>query len=94
VWTVSCGGNSTTKLRVSDGANLGTFPVGACPGPIAFDGNSIWLASYADGSLTKMRPTDGAILGTFTGIFGPEGIVFDGASIWVANPFAESVSRF
>ena len=91
-------GGWDTKIRVSDGAILGTFPVGACPGPIAFDGHSIWIASFANSpspTLTKLRPTDGAILETyFGGGFGPEGIVFDGASIWVTSPFGDSVSKF
>jgi len=50
-----------TKLRASDGANMGTvmiqntqspFP-GFIAGAIAFDGNNIWVTNYYDNSVSK-----------------------------------------
>src|SRR5205823_2985834 len=38
MWVVHNGSNSVTKLRVSDGAVLGTFLVGNGPFGVAFDG--------------------------------------------------------
>src|SRR5207253_11447517 len=37
IWVANQGSNSVTKLRASDGANLGTFAVGDSPSGIAFD---------------------------------------------------------
>jgi DNA-binding beta-propeller fold protein YncE len=42
-----------TKLRASDGANLGTFPVGAVPTGVAFDGANIWVANYGSDTVSK-----------------------------------------
>ncbi len=86
-----------TKLRTSDGANLGTFPFnGDSPQGIAFDGANIWVNSDGAQSLqlTKLRASDGAILGTF--LLGgqidaePGEIVFDGTNIWTANKTSRS----
>jgi len=45
-----------TRLRVSDGAALGTsLRVGQRPTAIAFDGASIWTANSLDGTVSK-RP--------------------------------------
>jgi DNA-binding beta-propeller fold protein YncE len=39
IWVTNAGDNTVTKLRASDGANLGTFPVGGLwPAFITFDG--------------------------------------------------------
>jgi len=47
------GSNSVTKLRASDGANLGTFAVGFNPEGVAFDGANIWVANKGSNSVTK-----------------------------------------
>ena len=49
---------TVTKLRASDGASLGTFPVGASPRGVAFDGkphliakmddHDLWMAFFKD----------------------------------------------
>ncbi len=41
IWVTSSGSNNVTKLRASDGANLGTFDVGGATVGIAFDGTNI-----------------------------------------------------
>jgi len=46
-------GNSVTKLRASDGRNLGTFPTGPGPYAIAFDGANIWVTNIPDGTVSK-----------------------------------------
>ena len=42
IWVANTGSNNVTKLRASDGANLGTFGVGSGPRNLAFDGANIW----------------------------------------------------
>ncbi len=42
-----------TKLRASDGANLGTFPVGTRPLGVAFDGANIWVANSGSSTVSK-----------------------------------------
>ena len=45
IWVTGGGGSDVTKLRASDGTNLGTFPVGSGPRGVAFDGANIWVAN-------------------------------------------------
>ncbi len=54
-----------TELRASDGAPLGTFPVGGSPAAITFDGANIWTADAGTATATKLRASDGVHLGTF-----------------------------
>jgi outer membrane lipoprotein-sorting protein len=91
IWVANSGSNSVTKLRASDGANLGTFSVGDGPLGIAFDGASIWVTNRGSNSVTKLRASDGASLGTFGVEFSPFGVAFDGGNIWVTN--GESVTK-
>jgi hypothetical protein len=94
IWVANFGSNSVTKLRASDGANLGNFAVGTNPFGIAFDGASIWVANYGSNNVTKLRASDGASLGTYTVGSFPRGLAFDGANIWVTNAGSNSVSKF
>ena len=42
-----------TKLRASDGATLGIFPVAGGPNGVAFDGANIWTGN-GDGTVSKL----------------------------------------
>jgi DNA-binding beta-propeller fold protein YncE len=64
MWVINQSGSSVTKLRGSDGANLGTFAVGYNPVGIAFDGANMWVANYYGSTVSKLRASDGALLGT------------------------------
>jgi outer membrane lipoprotein-sorting protein len=93
MWVANFSSNTVTKLRASDGANLGTFAVGNAPWRIAFDGANMWVANSGSGSVTKLRASDGANLGTFTVGTGPNGVAFDGANIWVVNFNSNNVTK-
>jgi len=95
IWTANLNGFNVTKLRASDGANLGSFPAGnGNPNSIAFDGTNIWVATNgASNNVTKLRASDGANLGTFSFGTGAAGVVFDGTNIWVATPSAGNVLK-
>ena len=82
-----------TKLRASDGANLGNFDVGAASFGVAFDGANIWVANQGSNTVTKVRASDGANLGNFGVGNHPTGVAFDGANIWVANQGSNTVSK-
>jgi hypothetical protein len=43
-----------TKLRASDGKNLGTFPVSGQPGDAAFDGANVWVTINSGTTVAKM----------------------------------------
>ena len=80
-------------LRASDGTVLGTFPVGALPQSVVFDGVNIWVTNFSSNTVTKLRASDGALIGTFpTGQF-PEGVAFDGSNVWVVNAGSNTVSK-
>ena len=83
VWVANGGGNTVTKLRSSDGVNLGTFTVGDSPFGIAFDGANLWVANSS--GVTKLRASDGSNLGTFSVGASPLGVACDGPNIWVAS---------
>jgi hypothetical protein len=53
MWVSNTCENTVTKLRASDGANLGVFAVGKSPIGVVFDGTSIWTTNWGDGTVTK-----------------------------------------
>jgi len=91
IWVANNG--SVTKLRASDGTNLGTFAVGTNPNGVAFDGANIWVANTGSNNVTKLRASDGANLGSFTVGTAPFGVAFDGANIWIANSGSDNVTK-
>jgi hypothetical protein len=93
IWVANWTSNNVTKLRASDGANLGTYSVGINPYGVAFDGANIWVTIYGSHNVTKLRASDGANLGTYSVGSYPTGVAFDGANIWVANTAGNTVSK-
>jgi hypothetical protein len=93
IWVANGGSSSLTKLRASDGTNLGTFDVGASPRSVAFDSANVWVVNGGSFNVTKLRAIDGNNLGTFPVGASPTGVAFDGANIWVANNGSNTVSK-
>src|ERR1700693_187825 len=93
IWVANQTTNAVTKLRASDGTNLGTFAVGRNPRNISFDGANIWVANQASTTVTKLRASDGTNLGTFAVGNNPQGVAFDGANIWAANGGSTTVTK-
>jgi DNA-binding beta-propeller fold protein YncE len=54
IWVTNSGSANVTKLRASDGFNLGTFPVGGSPFGIAFDGANIWVTNSGGTTVSKL----------------------------------------
>jgi hypothetical protein len=85
--------SSITKVRASDGANLGTFSAGTeRPQAIAFDGANMWVSNGEDNSVPKIRTSDGVRVGSVSIAFSPRGIAFDGANMWFTHS-ANSVTK-
>jgi collagen triple helix repeat protein/IPT/TIG domain-containing protein len=93
IWVANGSSNTVTKLRASDGANLGAFAVGQLPARVAFDGANIWVANRGSDNVTKLRASDGSNLGTFAVGTAPQGVAFDGANIWVTNNDSDNVTK-
>jgi hypothetical protein len=93
MWVSNNGDSTVTKLRVSDGANLGTFNVGGAPMGVAFDGANIWVVNSFPNTVTKLRASDGTNLGEFAVGQVPFYAAFDGEAIWVANTQGASVTK-
>jgi len=53
-WTVNWLSANVTKVQASDGAVLGTFPVGRYPRGMAFDGFRIWVANFGTNTVSKI----------------------------------------
>ena len=92
IWVVNFLGGMT-KLRASDGADLGSFYVGSSPYAVAFDGANIWVTSIFSDNVMKLRASDGTSMGTFPTGTGPYGVAFDGANIWVTNNGSGSITK-
>src|SRR5688572_21757106 len=84
IWVSNAGDGTVTKLRTSDGANLGTFSVGPDPRAVAFDGKNIWVANFGSNSVSKLSASDGTTLETIIVGDRPWGLAFDGTHVWVA----------
>ncbi len=82
IWVPNDGG-TVTKLRASDGKDLGTFTVGCDGSGVAFDGVDLWLTSGP--YIIEVRPADGAVLHTKRLNQTLQSVAFDGANIWVAG---------
>ncbi|HWY54574.1 MAG TPA: YncE family protein [Terriglobales bacterium] len=93
MWVSNNGDSRVSKLRTSDGANLGMFNVGYGPVGLAFDGANIWAANSFDNTVTKLRANDGKNLGTFPVGKVPYYLVFDGEAVWVTNTQGTSVTK-
>ena len=53
VWVADLG-NKVTRIRVLDGANLGSFNTGSFPAAMAFDGANVWVVNNLGNSVNKM----------------------------------------
>src|SRR6202140_3674336 len=93
MWVTNNGDSTVTKLRASDGANLGTFNVGGAPMGVAFDGANVWVVNSFDNTVTKLQASDGKTLGTFAVGKVPYFAAFDGEAIWVTNSQGGSVTK-
>lgn len=80
-------------LRWDQAGRSGTFPVGAFPVGVAFDGANVWVTSMDTDTVKKVRTSDGAVLGSYATGDGPYEVAFDGANIWVANTFSNNVTK-
>jgi DNA-binding beta-propeller fold protein YncE len=54
IWVANINDNTTTELRASDGAKLGTFKVGSSPQGVAFDGVNIWVTNTNSNTASKL----------------------------------------
>ena len=54
IWVANGSSASVTKLRASDGANLGTVTAGDGPIGVAFDGANIWVSNINSGTVSKL----------------------------------------
>ncbi len=93
VWVANNGDATVTKLRASDGENLGTFSVGGAPMGVAFDGANIWVVNSFPNTVTKLRASDGKQLGEFAVGQVPNNAAFDGEAIWVTNSQGPSITK-
>jgi DNA-binding beta-propeller fold protein YncE len=54
VWVTNFSDNTVTRLRSTNGQNMGTFPTGRSPDGVAFDGANIWVTNQADSTVSKL----------------------------------------
>jgi sugar lactone lactonase YvrE len=93
IWVSSEYSTSVTKLRASDGANLGQFPVGEHTTSALFDGTYVWFTSNDSSKVLRLRASDGTLQGSFRVGQWPVRMAFDGANVWVTNTFDDNVMK-
>ena len=95
LWVSRSLSGSVSKIRVSDGAVLGSFNVtGGDALEMAFDGANLWVAcGDFSRSVVKLRASDGQNLGNFTLPFDPFGLAFDGSHIWATQGANGTVAK-
>jgi hypothetical protein len=68
-----------------------SFPTGAGPNEIAFDGTHMWIANQSSASVTVLNASNGGPVGTFPVGGTPGGMAFDGLHMWVSIQDANKV---
>jgi DNA-binding beta-propeller fold protein YncE len=54
IGVANLGSNNVTKLRASDGFNLGNISVGQFPEGLAFDGSNMWVANAGSNNVSRL----------------------------------------
>jgi len=91
IWVTSSNSAYVSKLRASDGALLGNFPVPTTNYSATFDGTYVWISNRTFPGITRLRPDDGSVEGTYlTGQVAAYRMLFDGENVW-ANTAASVV---
>jgi len=54
---------AATADQLAPLVTIQSFPVGAGPSGLAFDGANIWTANISSNNVTKLRASDGTLLG-------------------------------
>jgi len=85
IWVTSFDSTEMTKLRASDGANLGAFFAGGKTLFAVFDGANIWATNYVDNNVTELQASNGSPIGNFPVGSLCKGLAFDGTNIWAVN---------
>jgi len=91
IWTADTAQGKVLKLRASDGALVGTYPIGGTSvRDMLFDGAHIWISLTSD-TVRKLRASDGALVGTYQ--LRAYSMAFDGTHIWGTNSRGRTVSK-
>ena len=84
------------------GPKVATYPVGASPRALLFDGQSLWVANFFDSTLTQLSAGGcagnpdpcGHAVNTYKVDNQPVALASDGKSLWIASALAESLTQF
>jgi hypothetical protein len=95
IWVAESFQERVLKLRASDFAVVGNFPVDR-PSDVVYDGTYIWITQEFGtnaNSIRRLLASDGTPQGDFPVGFQPLAAAFDGAHIWVANGSNSTVTK-
>jgi hypothetical protein len=85
MWVATTEGpNILRKIRVSDNAILGEYPVGSASA-ILFDGVNIWVTAHVSSAVQRYRASDGVKVGATELPGGNGAMTFDGTYVWVCT---------
>ncbi len=82
-----------TAEQLDSPVTIQSFPVGAAPYGLAYDGANIWTANFGSSNVTKLRASDGTLQGTFPVGGSPSYVIFDGANIWTTDEGTNTVTK-
>jgi YVTN family beta-propeller protein len=87
------GEDAVAAFDLSAGHRLGSAPLEASPGAIAYGDSSVWVTMPNQDSVSRIDPATNTVEQT-TGVGqGPAGIAAGGGFIWVANSLDGTVSK-
>lgn len=93
IWVANRQSDTVTKLRASDGANLGAVSVGDGPARVLYVKGYILVANYGADSISQIAPNTGLVVRTLAVGRSPTDVVYDGSNIWVSNASAGTISK-
>jgi YVTN family beta-propeller protein len=96
VWLLLASARTPINAEPAGGSfsiQVETFPVGATPYGLGFDGANIWVANYFGNSVTVRRASDGLLIDTYSAGANPAGLAWDGGHMWISNNGGGSVTQ-
>ena len=94
IWSAANVSNDVTKVRISDGVNLGAYALGGTGFRTCCDRRgAVWATVLNTNSVRKFSVADGSVVGTYAVGTLPTGIATDGTYVYVSNGSTSNVTK-
>ena len=93
LWVDNTYSHNLSKIRVSDGAVVGTVSIANYPRGLTFDGTNLWVTAENSNTLHKIRPSDGAVIGSYGVGAYPIAVMPLNGYVWTVNHQGASITK-